>query len=220
VWRTEVLDAREGENRVLVQTREREPRQVEIDTREFSNIPLAYAVHVYKAQGLTTDTAHVLTGGWQTDREHTYVALTRARDRADIYLSREDLGEQGMDLGAIERLGDLMARSRTEQASIARDTVERAVEHEQTAERQIQPPRQIERAGESYSDRALREQREREQAREQNIRRSVDTERQPDIQPEALRENESYSHRALREQRERERVQSIERGRDRGHGIE
>lgn len=36
------------------------------------------AQHVYKAQGLTAERALVLTGGWQTDRERAYVALTRA----------------------------------------------------------------------------------------------------------------------------------------------
>jgi len=60
----------------------------------------------------------VLTGGWQTDREHAYVAVSRAQERTDIYVSREDLGEQGMDAGAIERLGEAMAESHAQQASI------------------------------------------------------------------------------------------------------
>jgi hypothetical protein len=67
------------------------------------------------------DQAFVLTGGWQTDRERAYVALTRARDRTDIYVSREDLGEQGMDAGAIERFADAIAQSRAQQPSIAMD---------------------------------------------------------------------------------------------------
>ncbi len=79
----------------------------------------AYAQHVYKAQGRTVDRAFVLTGGWQTDRERAYVALTRARERTDIYVSREDLGEQGMDAGAIERLGEAMAESHAQEASVS-----------------------------------------------------------------------------------------------------
>jgi hypothetical protein len=74
---------------------------------------------VYKAQGRTVDQAFVLTGGWQTDRERAYVALTRARDRTDIYVSGEDLGEQGTDAGAIERFADAIARSHAQQPSIA-----------------------------------------------------------------------------------------------------
>ncbi len=65
----------------------------------------------------------MLTGGWQTDREHTYVALTRAQERTDIYVSREDLGEQGMDAGAIERLGEAMTESHAQEPSIAIATV-------------------------------------------------------------------------------------------------
>ena len=51
----------------------------------------------------------MLIGGWQTDRERAYVALTRARDRTDVYVSRDDLGEEGLDEGAIERLAERMA---------------------------------------------------------------------------------------------------------------
>jgi ATP-dependent exoDNAse (exonuclease V) alpha subunit len=64
----------------------------------------ACAVHVYKAQGLTAERASVLTGGWQTDRESTYVSLSRARDQTEIYLSREDLAQEGLDPEAIDRL--------------------------------------------------------------------------------------------------------------------
>ena len=69
---------------------------------------------------MTAETSGILIGGWQTDREHAYVAVSRAREQTQIYLSREDLGEQGMDLGAVERLGERMARSRAQEASIAK----------------------------------------------------------------------------------------------------
>jgi conjugative relaxase-like TrwC/TraI family protein len=113
-----------GQEHVTIQTQGATQREVSLSTREFSDLRLAYAQHVYKAQGRTVDHALVLTGGWQTDREHTYVALTRARDRTDIYASREDLGEQGIDHGAIERLGESMAESHAEQASIGIPTAE------------------------------------------------------------------------------------------------
>jgi len=105
--------------RLSIETRGSQEREVEVDTEEFNDLRLAYAQHVYKAQGRTVDRAFVLTGGWQTDRERSYVALTRAQERTDIYVSREDLGEQGMDAGAIERLGDAMAESHAQEASIA-----------------------------------------------------------------------------------------------------
>jgi conjugative relaxase-like TrwC/TraI family protein len=108
-----------GENRLTLATKGAHGRDVQLDTEEFTGLRLAYAQHVYKAQGRTVESAFVLTGGWQTDRERAYVALTRAQDRTDIYVSREDLGEQDMDLGAIERLGEAMAASRAQESSIA-----------------------------------------------------------------------------------------------------
>jgi conjugative relaxase-like TrwC/TraI family protein len=107
------------DNRATIQTQGPNQREVNVRTDEFSDLRLGYAQHVYKAQGRTVDQAFVLTGGWQTDRERAYVALTRARDRTDIYVSREDLGEQGMDSGAIERLADSIATSHAQQPSIA-----------------------------------------------------------------------------------------------------
>jgi len=106
--------------KVALRTEEPEPREVKVDTRRFSEVRLAYAQHVYKAQGATVDRALVLTGGWQADRESAYVAVTRARQRTDLYVSREDLGEDGMDDGAIQRLSERIAVSRAQQASIAR----------------------------------------------------------------------------------------------------
>jgi conjugative relaxase-like TrwC/TraI family protein len=107
------------DDQLTIQTREAQPREVSVNTDEFNDLRLSYAQHVYKAQGRTVDCAFVLSGGWQTDRERAYVALTRAQERTDLYVSREDLGEQGMDAGAIERLGDAMAESHAQAASIA-----------------------------------------------------------------------------------------------------
>src|SRR6202012_4563187 len=81
---------------------------------------LAYAQHVYKAQGLTCERALVLTGGWQTDRERAYVALSRARERTDIHLARTDIGEDDTDKTAIDRLSEVVARSNAQHASISR----------------------------------------------------------------------------------------------------
>jgi conjugative relaxase-like TrwC/TraI family protein len=114
-----------GAQRMTVSVDGLQPGEVDVDTREFGGLRLAYAQHVYKAQGRTVDRAFVLTGGWQTDRERTYVALTRARDRTDIHVAREDLGEEGLDEGAIERLAKVMERSRAQEPSIRRPSVNR-----------------------------------------------------------------------------------------------
>lgn len=117
-----VTMADRGKERVTVRTEERDSREVEVDTRRFSELNLGYAVHVYKAQGLTAERVEVLIGGWQTDREGAYVALSRAREETRIHVSREDLGEAGMDVGAIERLGERMRESRAQEASVGRET--------------------------------------------------------------------------------------------------
>ena len=123
-----VIHTGRGEDKVTINTRESPPRDIEVDTKEFSDLSLGYAVHIYKAQGLTAETSQILTGGWQTDREHIYVAASRARERTDIHVSREDLGQAGMDPGAIERLADRMQRSRAQEASITKEIAEPNIE--------------------------------------------------------------------------------------------
>jgi ATP-dependent exoDNAse (exonuclease V) alpha subunit len=142
---------------VVMRTDEPQPRDVAFSTREFRNVRLAYAQHVYKAQGLTADRALVLTGGWQSDRERASVALSRARDRTDVYVSREDLGEDGTDTDLIGRLADRMSVSNAQQASVTRD---RAVADDVSAERDAEPA-----IAESRLARVVREQQERERAR-------------------------------------------------------
>ncbi|HLB21836.1 MAG TPA: MobF family relaxase [Solirubrobacteraceae bacterium] len=131
----DVLDTR-GDNGVTLRTSETPPREVDVDMREFAELRLAYAQHVYKAQGRTVDEAYVLMGGWQTDREHAYVALTRAREQTDVYVCRDDLGEEGMQAGAIERLAEAIETSHAQEASI---------EH-----KQVQPPQLSAEADRAY----------------------------------------------------------------------
>jgi hypothetical protein len=121
--RGHVVGVDERSSAVRVRTEEAEPREVGVNTKEFDGLRLAYAQHVYKAQGVTADRGLVLTGGWQTDRESSYVALSRAREQTDIYAAREDLGHQGIDSDAIERLAERMDESRAQQASVARDEI-------------------------------------------------------------------------------------------------
>jgi conjugative relaxase-like TrwC/TraI family protein len=160
-----VIDTSRDEDKVTINTRESPPREVEVDTKEFSDLSLGYAVHVYKGQGLTAETSQILTGGWQTDREHIYVAASRARERTDIYVSREDLGEQGMDPGAIERLGDLMQRSRAQEASLTKEIAEQSPERPA----QLGHDTQDRALPEPEIDRAIHEERDRQQELERGI---------------------------------------------------
>ena len=122
--RGHVVDVDERASAVRVRTEEPTPREVDVNTKELDELRLAYAQHVYKAQGLTTDRALVLTGGWQTDRERAYVALSRAREQTDIYTAREDLGHQGIDSDAIDRLAERISESHAQQASVTRAQID------------------------------------------------------------------------------------------------
>jgi ATP-dependent exoDNAse (exonuclease V) alpha subunit len=210
--RAQVMVANERDSRVLVRTEEPKPRDVEISTREFDELRLAYAQDVHKAQGLTTDRALVLTGGWQTDRETSYVALTRARERTDIYTSREDLGHHGIDTAAIHRLAQRASRSNAQQASISRDQIEpehdpgRAVRELREAlnrddGREQRHDAEPDRERGSFSE-ELRKALGRDQPRERGHDRPADAE------PESNREAGRGSYveelrRILEEQRER-----------------
>jgi conjugative relaxase-like TrwC/TraI family protein len=127
--RGQIVAVDERSSSVRVRVEERRPREIDVNKENLDRLRLAYAQHVYKAQGLTTDRALVLNGGWQTDRETSYVALTRAREQTDIYTSREDLGHAGVDEDLVDRLADRIRESHAQQASITREE-ERAAEND------------------------------------------------------------------------------------------
>jgi conjugative relaxase-like TrwC/TraI family protein len=196
----------DGSSEIAVQTRGALEREVHVDAAEFQDMRLAYAQHVYKAQGATVDRAFVLTGGWQTDRERAYVALSRAREQTDIYASREDLGEQGMDTGAIERLGDAISESNAKQASITTPAVER----DQASALELGSGLELESPGGLGPDAGA------DPPTGAGIGPSTEIETTPTHAQSEEHERESEVGQIMREQQEREQ----ERDRDLGHGIE
>lgn len=183
------------DGRVEIATSGPNPRQVHIDTREFQSLKLAYAQHVYKAQGLTCERALVLTGGWQTDRERAYVALSRARQQTDIHLARTDIGEDDTDKTAIDRLADTIAKSNAQQASISRQESSRV----RASGLPVDRPRPA---------RAAKPERERPHDQEALVRDTAGRDSQP----------LGRVGRLLREQQERER--QAKRDTDRGLGFD
>jgi ATP-dependent exoDNAse (exonuclease V) alpha subunit len=83
-------------------------RPIRLAGEAVENLRLAYAQHVYRQQGATVDRAVVVTGGWQTSRETTYVQASRARHGTDWYVAREELGLEGQDERRIEQLAEKM----------------------------------------------------------------------------------------------------------------
>jgi conjugative relaxase-like TrwC/TraI family protein len=113
----------QDQSKLTIDTHGANEREVGVDTKEFKDLRLGYAQHVYKAQGLTANNGLALIGGWQTDRESAYVALTRAREQTNIYVSKDNLGAQGMNPKAIERLAERIEQSKAQEASITRDPI-------------------------------------------------------------------------------------------------
>jgi conjugative relaxase-like TrwC/TraI family protein len=129
----------QDESKLTIDTHGANEREVNVDTKEFTDLRLGYAQHVYKAQGLTANKALALIGGWQTDRERAYVALTRAREQTNIYVSKDNLGTQDMSTDAVERLAEKIEQSKAQQASITRETIAT----DRTADRDIAHTNQL-----------------------------------------------------------------------------
>ena len=94
-------------------------RTVRIAAEDLESLRLAYAQHIYRQQGATVERAIVLTGGWQTSRETTYVEASRARHGTDWFIARDELGDEGQDAGRITRLAQRMSQSRAHTPSVA-----------------------------------------------------------------------------------------------------
>jgi conjugative relaxase-like TrwC/TraI family protein len=93
-----------GRQVVIVRTNEAQPRRLEMSVAAAGELlTLGYATHVYKAQGATVDRVYVIAGGWQTHRESLYVAMTRSRLGARLFVDRETLG-QATDADALVTL--------------------------------------------------------------------------------------------------------------------
>ena len=64
-------------------------RDIVISEASYRNIDHGYAATIHKSQGATVDRSFVLATGMM-DQHLTYVAMTRHRDRADLYAAQED----------------------------------------------------------------------------------------------------------------------------------
>jgi conjugative relaxase-like TrwC/TraI family protein len=86
---------------------------------DLARVRLGYAQHIHRAQGATVTRTLVVTGGWQTSKESSYVEASRARRGTDWFLAREDLGVEGQDSERIARLAQRMSDSRAQMPSLA-----------------------------------------------------------------------------------------------------
>ena len=70
-------------------------RAVSVSMADYAAVDHGYATTIHKAQGATVDRAYVLASGTMMDRHLTYVAMTRHRDEAQLYASREEFRAEG-----------------------------------------------------------------------------------------------------------------------------
>jgi conjugative relaxase-like TrwC/TraI family protein len=120
-------------------------RHVTLRGDQLEALRLGYAQHVYSAQGRTVDRAYVVTGGWQTGREATYVAFSRAREATHVYTDYSSLDLDVHDRKAALR--ELAQRSSESQAKVSaigwmehgREVARQAIQPERAHEQQAAP---------------------------------------------------------------------------------
>ena len=71
-----------------------ERRQITVEQRFYANVDHGYATTVHKSQGATVDSVKVLASR-TLDRHLTYVALTRHRDEAQLYVGLNEFTNRG-----------------------------------------------------------------------------------------------------------------------------
>lgn len=95
---------------VRVDGAQNQSRCVEFTLDRYNNIDHGYAATVYKAQGVTVDRAYILASKY-FDRHSTYVAMSRHRHSAELYMSRDEFPNFG-------RLSKTLGRERTKDVTL------------------------------------------------------------------------------------------------------
>ncbi len=93
-----------------------QPVTLSIDQADAAQLRLAYVQHPFPAQGITTDTAHLIVSAHAT-REGTYVALTRAREETHLYA--EESFDSDRDGDRLQALAERISRTEPDLPSIA-----------------------------------------------------------------------------------------------------
>ncbi|MEP9356346.1 Ti-type conjugative transfer relaxase TraA [Xanthobacter sp. KR7-65] len=89
-----VTSTTDKRDRTLLSVRLDNGREVVFGDDTYRNVDHGYAATIHKAQGATVDRTFVLATGMM-DQHLTYVAMTRHRDRADLYAAQEDFVPRG-----------------------------------------------------------------------------------------------------------------------------
>jgi hypothetical protein len=118
-----------SDEEVVLEITDGQPVRLAPEQLERADPRLAYVQHPFPAQGITTDTTHLIVAEHAT-REGTYVALTRAREQTTIHAGLDQLTDDP-DQGPLVRLAARLGRAEPDLPSIATPLVhEQRIEHE------------------------------------------------------------------------------------------
>jgi conjugative relaxase-like TrwC/TraI family protein len=92
-----------------------QPVDLTVEQAGAAQLRLAYVQHPFPAQGVTTDTAHLIVSAHAT-REGTYVALTRAREETHVYA--EQSVDSDRDGDSLQALAERISRTEPDLPSI------------------------------------------------------------------------------------------------------
>lgn len=128
------------------------PKSVTIDLGQYGHITHGYAATIHKAQSLTVDQSHILASK-HLDSHAAYVGMTRHKERADLYLSKEEFADR-------KELEQVLSRDRSKDVTLdyysqnTREIEEREVSQEtQTKEKSVSElVKEIASLGKSYYD--------------------------------------------------------------------
>ena len=173
---------------------------VQVAVHDLGEIRLAYS-QLYDLHGYTGQETYVLFGGWQTNTEQGFVAVTHSPQGTDVQISREDRGEQNIETELAERIEKGIEHSHTREAppqdasspqAHPEQPSEQPPQDNQSAQRdqtpQLDQPAQLEPAEHNseqgkdadrdpYIQQAIQEAQDRQQAFEQGIEPDQDIDR-------------------------------------------
>ena len=108
-----------------------------VDQEHLSALDLAYAQHLYRAQGRTVAEVLVCGGGWQTDRTTGYVGVTSARETSVVITDSGSLDTPDGDTQAALQV--LAARWAEAHPAVAASTLLQQAELVVTALAELSP---------------------------------------------------------------------------------
>ncbi len=75
---------------------------ITVDIERYNHLDYGYATTIYKSQCLTVDRSYVLASK-HMDRHATYVSMSRHRESADLFWSKEEFGQEKTLFAALNR---------------------------------------------------------------------------------------------------------------------